>query len=492
MSASISLALASKISLVLGNTNDKDDRKFVSFIPPSIQYAFRYPELNFFNNTGSAEVDAITLERNRSNFATIVNQVPNDNIIFSTPDTGPLWKIFETIINSNSITARMELSEEEKKKLAEAQQFCQENYSNYRSYKNAADQCHLDYNEAKCSLDFASGEEKMKLQAEWDSFREKSLKERIQIAENDLEVLGKKAAVTEALNTIQNLETKKGIDQLKEEIQIKLGTLFPKGDASRAGTEYYYTDFSPLGSFDENSPAWSQLVLYSSEIESLCENAPPTLRDLFAGETPIDNLESISFEYAIVSVVREWFSEAFLCSGNWKFALDTDTLVSDGNVPAKGLIPAYLNKIVCIRKLSYKQKIATPEPRQFALPIISRLAVQDFNLKKRTAENPTPVTETQPAGKPQMMRVANLDGLQLHTKPAVATRAENTARLLKWRHQNIAGFKAVRTKDTSPPPPPPPEPSTIREHSFEGIKFIAFECKRLLRSPNPDPNLVWN
>jgi hypothetical protein len=43
-----------------------------------------------------------------------------------------------------------------------------------------------------------------------------------------------------------------------------------------------------------------------------------------------------------------------------------------------------------------------------------------------------------------------------------------------------------------PPPPPPPAPNIITQQGTrDDISVLAFICKRLPKSPNPDPSLTW-
>jgi hypothetical protein len=489
MSSSVSLALAAKMNLIL-SPEGAGASKFISFIPPLTTLQFKFSELDFFSDN----TDANTLELNRSNFAEVVNQVPADNIIFTPADRGLLWDVFENSIINNSVTATAALNDDEKDKLERAKKFSEEFFPVYKSYKNALDQCQLDYREAKCSIEFATGDEKLKLQTEWEEYREKDLLDRIAAAENELLITGKKTEVLEALSTIKNIEAKKGISTLKNDISLKLQGLFSKGVPDRAGTEYIYTDFSPVGSFEEDSPAWSQVILYSSEIDSLCAQAPEALKTMFADEVPVLGLESISFEYTLVSVVREWFSEELICSTNWKFALDNGQPVSDGKIPASGLIPSYINKILCIRKLSYRLKKTALPTDKIKIAIVSAIPVKDFSIKKQDA--PVPGTTRFPFLKRESITARPISMVR-GARPARAatatvrdhrTSSATGTTLQQWRKKQIAKFIKTTPLKTNPAV----QGETTTEHPFQGIKFIAFECKRVSLSPNPDPSLQWD
>lgn len=491
MSLNISLALASKINLLLNTDSNANMGKFVSFIPSTQKLEFDFNELNFFNTDEAiTDVDANIIELNRSNFAGIVNLIPQDGIVFNPLDKGYLWDVFETIVKSNSITAVVELSAEEKQKLFEAQSFCTENFATYKSYKNALDQCQLDYNEAKCSVDNATGEEENELTAEWNEYKEKMLQERIAFAEIEVEITGKRTAILEALNTIANIQTKKGISALKTDLKTKLD-LFSKAVPITAGSEYLYTDFSPLGSFNEHSPAWNEIELYETEIENLCKNANPTLVALYAAEMAVENIKSITFEYAVIAVVREWFSEPFLISSNWNFALPDTEIVSDGKVPASGQIPAYITKIVCVRKLTFTSKQIATKPEIIKASIFNAIRSKNDNQKNIVAvkDNRNKSNSLSAFAAFSIFGANKNKGVKskIISTRVVTDHRTKTNELSKWRTKNIAKF--IRLKPISKQPKA--ENNIKIEQPFNGIKFIAFECKRLAQSPNPDLELLW-
>jgi hypothetical protein len=489
MRASISLALAAKLKLLLEPAVSSSGTKFISFLPPLKKLDFRYSELDLFGNPDTG-VDANTLELNRCNFAEIVNQIPADNPVFTPQDDGLLWEIFESRVIDNSSIARRELTEDDKLKLANARKFCEDHFAIYRSYKNNFDQCQLDYKQAKCSMDLATGTEKEILQKEWAEFREKSLLNHIEIAESELKLQGRQAETVLALQTIQELESGNGMAALRAELKLKVDDLFSKGVPGRAGTEYLYTDFSPFGAFDERSPSWNLITLYQSEISALCNGAPAELSTLFADVAPVEGIESISFEYALVSVVREWFSETYLSSQAWKFAEEPGKPVSSGLTPSTGFIPAFINKIVCVRKLSYTQKKTGPAPQKIQLAIISTKALNNFSIKKETAQRPVIRRKSFPGIKRTI--VTHFAGLSVSGTGSTAIQpGGQQQKISKWldlRKNRIARFKAP----ASAMPLKPENPVSKTEHSFEGIKFIAFECKRLPRCPNPAEGLVWD
>ena len=486
MLANISLALASKISLILDALQTSSSSKFITFLPPSQKLEFNYSELVFFNveDANVNKIDANTVELNRSNFAEIVNRIPEDSVSFSPLDSGYLWDVFESIVKGNSIIARIELSLEEEKTLKLAHDFCLDNFGTYKSYKITLDQCILDYEEAKCSAEYATGPEREKLQKNWHDYQEQMLAERIANAKKDLLILGKQSEINAHLTIIDNLEARKAISLLKDQLVTKL-QLYAKGVPYRAGTQYLYTDFSPLGTFDKESPAWSSITLYSSEIQTLCAKASAQLKSMFDHVALTENISSISFEYAIVSIVREWFSEAYLTSKNWNFALPGSTLVSNGQNPSIGQIPAFINKIICVRKLSYKQQKVTIKNSSIATPIINSQLIQNFNLDFKSLDRHSWIKLQNKYVKTDVHAPIVDHGAEDNS--AMPERKITDLKLLNWRKKNIAQFNLAKPRLVQPR-----ETSSTVDLKFGGVKFIAFECKRLPLSPNPDTTLIWD
>lgn len=526
MDANVSLALAAKINRILSETSASDPDKFNAFVPPTLPLSFSYRDLVFFpdENELAKEIDVRTMSRNKLNFSLIASVIPKDSAVFSAASEENLWEVFGDILEG-CITARNKLSKEEIAKLKEAHDFLEAHYADYHSYKLALLQQKEELYDARISLEMATGDEKIRLQKQWDEFKKEQLEEKVRLAENNLTVLGKKTEVENYSDIRNAIESRKGIATLREDLLSTMDLI--KGDPDTE-TDYYPTFYSPAGIFDQASQAWGSLTLYNSEIVGLCDTAPAELKDQYAGDDSGQDIEQLSFEYTIVSAVRQWFSEPFLDSDSFKLAMPTDTPISDGKVPASGTIPAYINKMVCIRKLRYKLRKDKPKPQNLTLPIISMQPVKTLQIGQlpdsarlfrrsprvhdhRTEPTGTGIRSARPIGRraiehrgttrvrvhdhrdtaarPVLLRAAAFS--QLMRQPATGQphpQAKNTA-LARWKKENIA--KSIRLQTPVTAADSLQANRDFIEESFDGIRVIAFECKRTGLSPNPNLALDW-
>lgn len=103
----------------------------------------------------------------------------------------------------------------------------------------------------------------------------------------------------------------------------------------------------------KGSSSWMSFKLEKDEIEKLIEQ--------YRTETPQDilniygafdkTLQSISFEFCPVTIIRGWFKPALLKSGFWK--LNNGKILSSGMMDYKGLIPCYTKRLLFVRKVKY-------------------------------------------------------------------------------------------------------------------------------------------
>ncbi len=511
MKANISLALATKIDMILSENYGSDPRKFLSFVPPTIQMSFDFDEL-VLTMDSDEDFDVNAIINNNSNFAYMSNLIPEDNVMFQDKDGLLLWDQFQKII-SNSITANMILSAEDQAKLKNAKTFLEDNYANYHKFKKIYLQTKMNYVDAKISMESSTGEEKEKLENEWNDGLKAILEESIQSAENDLKVLGKRTEIEQKLQTISAIETKKGIGNLKAEISSELD-LFQK---SNDQIEYFPTLYAPNNIFEKKSE-WSSIMLYSSEITSLCENAKPELKKSYTGNDSGDNIEYLSFEYAVVSIVRPWFFEDFLNSTSFKLNGILEGPINDGKIPANGMIPSYINKFICIKKIEYKLKKDTTVPKAFTLPIISVLPLQQFNisaiqqvqssqlvksglrkklakLKLRTLSSPdkrlSKVRDHRTKGISKVRDHRAKSILKVTDQRTKKKLVANNHKLFLWNKKHIATVARPKAKPTIFKPIDDKHVDKLVEEELDGITIVAFECKRLNLSPNPNMDLDW-
>ncbi|MFZ1322369.1 MAG: hypothetical protein WAT71_12515 [Ignavibacteria bacterium] len=512
MKANISLALATKIDMILSENYGSDQRKFLSFVPPAKQMSFDFDELVLTTN-GEEGIDVQVIDSNKYNFSYLSNLIPEDNVMFQDKNGLLLWDQFKKII-ANSIPANMILSNEDQAKLKEKRTFLENNSANYYNYKNLYDNATFKFLDAKKSLDCSTGEDKEKLQYDWNDYLKKILEERIFSALNDLIIFGKKNEIEECLQSISNILSRKGIGNLKAEISSKLDSFIATENDSEI--EYYTTLYSPNNIFQKKTE-WSKITLYNSEIISLCENAKSELKNSYSGNDSGDNIEYLSFEYAVVSIVRPWFFEEFLNSNSFKLNELVEPVINDGKTPASGMIPCYINKFICIKKIEYKQKKDTTVSEELTLPIISVLPLKKFKISTIKPLDRSQLVRSGIWAKTKKSKPGTLSSpdktdskVHIHDRTEVKVNdqrdvsrvrdhrtitktAANNRKLFLWNRKHIAtgiSSKIEAPAIVNPINDKPAENLVVEE--LDGVRIVAFECKRLNLSPNPNMDLDWN
>jgi hypothetical protein len=513
MNANISLALATKIDMILSANYGSDSGKFLSFVPPGQPMSFDFDEL-ILTTDGEKDTDVQTIDSNKYNFAYLANVIPEDKVVFEDKNGLLLWDQFKSIID-NSITANMNSSTEDQMLLAEKRIFLENNYATYRNYKIPFDQATDNFLNAKISLDCSAGEDKVKLQNDWDNFQKEMLEERIKSTLNDLIFLGKKNEIEACMQSISKITTATGINDLRNEIAQALDSLVVS--ENDLGLPYFPTLYSPSNIFQKKS-VWSKIILLNSEIELICKNAKPDLKNAYPENDSGDNIEYLSFEYAIVSIVRPWFFEDFLNSDSFKLNELIDPVINDGNIPANGMIPCFINKFICLKKIEYQLKKSTTAPKALILPIISTQPLTEFKIRKLNQVDRSQLVKAirlktsnnQKTGaslehhnigsefnksttgtlKIDTTKTGDIKTIDHRTKDKIVA---NNRKLFLWNMKHIA--TGVTPEKAQPAIVAPVDNKVADNHiveEFEGIRIVAFECKRLRISPNPNKALDWN
>jgi hypothetical protein len=222
----------------------------------------------------------------------------------------------------------------------------------------------------------------------------------------------------------------------------------------------------------------------------LTANAPKELREIF-GATGASQFSSISFEFCSAAVVRTWLNSAVFDARFWKFSAGEAEL-SDGGIPPKGVWPAFVSAVVFARNIRITTASAPQSPPAL-IQTIHPIVVQPGVLQL----DAPPAQLAAPAAHPVMMMV----------RPMMAAPAAT----------EVLASGVVVAQANHPPPPPPravsvnpalrlnaaiyrlptAAPGPVASHVAwapppdDQVSILAFICRSLPRSPNPDPALPW-
>ena len=114
------------------------------------------------------------------------------------------------------------------------------------------------------------------------------------------------------------------------------------------------TGFAPNNIFDQGD--WNKMSLDRGQIAALAEEAPAELKRMFQPLPTASPIESVSFEYRSVGIVRPWFESAVFRARFWR--MDDSPPLSDGATPPRGRCPNYITAMVFARNIMVTSRAA--------------------------------------------------------------------------------------------------------------------------------------
>jgi hypothetical protein len=497
MDSAVQLALMSKAKKVFGA-----DDTFLSFPVSPLPHTKR--QLDFF-----AQEDAQALShslRNLQAFSTLVNLIPSDEAWLPT-ETRFLWEVYEQVLKEANFASSSRTSEEEaayQQALAYLRIVGEGGawedsapVKAYRQHKDAYLVAQQSYLAAKSTAEQdvdepAQREELDRLQTQW-------------------KILGHKDEVEDAQNKVRSLGAKSPIQTWAEwnsRFNREIDTLT---DPSNNFT-VFPSLFSPSNALEEG--AWKPFKLSEQEIKFLFNEAPAELRARLAADSTASPVASLTFEFSSAAILRPWFVSEALRARFWRFA-DANRILSDGGTPAKGVCPAYVTAIVFARKVAVEEKRAESAPGakpfegfQFTVavtdqerltrirpealvgmqPSSGNVNAPTMNVRPSEAMSPRTATMRRMAS-PQVMRVADMN--VAGARPVTAQefsgrplRNLSTGAVTRLSQRPIPGAATASSSSSTPQPSQAPTPD-------DAIYILAFICKALPKSPDPDLTLQW-
>jgi len=540
MESKISMALATKLKMIF----EKED-KFLTF-PLGLGFPYRY--LNFMKDPS---VSGLTLQEqlnNKGDFARLLNIIPEDSAAFSADASRLLWDELKAVLK-NSIFAVSGLSEAENRSLDQAIDFLTDlkveedgteipvnstAVTKYYEYKTVYENAVNTYLNEKITVENSAGAEGDKLKQQWAAYREKEMMDIKNRAEADWKNLGFKVEVENNQAIKNTLELKKYLDLYRQAYLDEI-SISEIPDLNGLGIGFCTTFFSPIDSFDTNLP-WTKLTLTKEEIANHVQNASVELKSLFNAAQGSDDIESCSLEYNNVVVIRPWYKPEFFVSRYWK--LSEEMVISDGNVPRKGKIPAYITSMIVVRNIKItRKKKAGSEP--LVLPIFSitpiqtlkmsrtpvtiksRLASEAISARTETEIRPKTVSRISVAEAAPRSFITMAATTSVRSKPVSSSSFKSSLLISSFKQpvaqpvdsQTTLNIKLNEKKSyvsekyvgmTIKTPFSPALPTSVElsgpyandliteTYNMDGVAVLAFVCKRVPKSPDPDNTLTWN
>ncbi len=500
MDCTVSLALMEKARRMFEAPNT-----FLSF--PLTPVAFS-PESLGFLSTGATTTAGLT---GWSDFSRLVNQIPT-GVVWMPVEERYLWDIYEDVLKTAQLAVSSRTSAEETQ------------YQNAVKYLHTIDSDGLYQDTAVVTeykryrdAHFATEAEYANRRIEADLSTDAAVKQRWQqdepilrkqVDDTDQQWLnqGYRSQVENAQRIESTLGAKAPVltwEAWDAQFNMDLDTLTDLNNVRFAAT-----GLSPSNILD--SAVWQRFTVSGAEANALVAQAPPELRARLAPK-PVDlDIESLSFDYLSVVVNRPWFISDVFKARFWKLPGGSPEL-SDGQTPPSGRCPSYVAALVLARNLEVRLKPQSPKnaPALAQLAGTKALSLGPFQIASRPAAPTMLVASPTVAVKTASVKTATASGAAAAVKmspmifkaspilaqprmTALQPKAPVVARLPRvepFTRMQSASFEQVRVQAplfkvavAMPAATPAASPD---------ITVVAFICKRLPRSPDPDPSLQW-
>lgn len=218
---------------------------------------------------------------------------------------------------------------------------------------------------------------------------------------------------------------------------------------------------------------WNTITLNREDLKKYTEEAPQELRSRLETGSVDSNIDFVSFEYSSVSITRPWFMPEVFESRAWRFYENERTRVlSDGKTPPTGECTAYISDLLLARNITIGRAGPASNANLLFLPNSAKTVDIALHTRPVLAETlEAEAAERRILGGGRLNRPASLATPRgrIHVQPTVE------AKRLPARAE--------------PPPRPRSAASTTTEP--DQLIFLAFICRLLPRSPNPDSYADW-
>jgi hypothetical protein len=534
MDAAAQLALMVKARKVFGAAST-----FLSF--PVTPLPFAPGDLDL---VPSAVADADEVRRvlaNQQEFATLTNLIPEGPIWLPT-DSNALWDECERVF-ADAIVAESSRTVEEERRYAEARAFLrvptadggEEESPAATAYREHRDMYFLAQQEYLAAKSTAETSTDSATVSNWRSAVEPALRARLAEVATAWIVTGFRNQVEAAQTLVETLGSRSPLQrwaEWREQFVVDIDAQTGASDGAR----YFPTSFAPSNAIEEG--AWKPFRLEQAEVEALIAEVPAEERERLTGGKATQ-VQSLAFEFSSAVIVRPWFAPDALRARVWKLPPGEPAL-SDGAEPPQGTLPAYVTAVVFARRVIVTTTTPTAAPPRFdgfrfesafplemvqgmqlkaqtskalsveALRVAAPVAKQadqpitgftasaglavsafpasgsiahalDAGTVKFLAAQPAPAPAPAPAPSPDL----KLAAIQVSSSPAIKALRVRDFRRKIFIPPVLPPISAGETAPTPPPPPPAgADPDTIY--------VLAFICKLVGKSPDPDPGLTWD
>ncbi|MGZ8821541.1 MAG: hypothetical protein ACXWX1_09490 [Aeromicrobium sp.] len=489
---------------------------FLSF-PVVSPLTYRAEQLRF---GGAGEMTTDDLNE-LSEFSRIVNCIPRS--VFAPVDQLEyMWNVYNDVLQTAEVARGVLTSEEQARyeqavallyvKTADAGRSDSDVLRVYKQHRDASIAAQEAFTARQLS---AESSDDPAVKDHWQTTEEPELRAAVDAVNTAWETEGHRAEVDAALAVEEAVAARSPARTWADWKTSFMKDIDTQTDSNQI--QFAPTAYSPYDIFDDD---WPRFTMSRSEITQMAATAPQELVEVL-GTGDLGPIEEISFDFRSVAVTRPWFRSGVFTSRFWRLPAGMDAL-SDGAEEATGRCPAYVSAVVFARNISITSRpeavdASPPDPRMLmlidrailaekrpemaafiSLPAPTPVAVTPTSMNlaarlsavsfaSRTAASPTAEAGTGPAR--PALRLAAFR--QLVARPAVTDMGAVRLSLSSVRdHRTVRIDPGMVIAHTPDVPPPAPEPTVVATPPDE-IRILAFICRRIPRSPDPDPQLLW-
>jgi hypothetical protein len=496
------LALMAKAKLVFESENT-----FLSF--PALSPLSYPPErLKFVKPSGEVTPQDLA---DLSEFARITNRIPR-GVLAPEDEEEYLWDVYREVLTTAQISSGS-MSASEKAEYDGAMSFLYVSgpdglrrpssaLTAYNQHRDAHIKAQEEYKAAQFT---AESSDDPAVRSLWLDEDEPRLREEVRRIEEAWFTGGQKAQV-EAAQQIERSRAARDPSLIWNEWQKSfIADLDMQTDTNNI--QYAITGFSPSDLFDIGS--WPRFTLTRDEMTRLAPLAPQELLTIFGSSPGNPDIESVSFEFRSVALMRPWFESMVFKTRCWRLGAGAE-LLSEGGAPPKGRCPAYISALVFARNVTVQRR-QQPGAEPMVHSVKPSMLLQLDEARRVNAGLYT--ASIYPAASERTrLRDAVLEPHMTHQFTAARTAMFSPQRdriTMRPVHEEVKAtpamtrLTAVQSRDRlkglswtavavdlTPSPPPTPAPQPEATPSDE-ITVLAFICKSLPRCPDPDPALSW-
>ena len=418
-----------------------------------------------------------------------MNLVPSVSSRLSS-DGRMLWSVYETVLKGAVVAPGVDFAEGEKGALQKAKDMLNSSkWGTYKKFQAAYWAAEERYRNAQLSAENTSDPKLQEALA--------SQLEQLESQKNQALAMwasrGYKAGIETALATVEQISGRNPQlvwQQWKQSFSQAVKT-------DLRANAFYETYLWPANFLDTDSPAqWTELRMDAGEIQALSAMASDSTQQLATTPTTdpaqaltLDvDVSNVSLELARVEVMRPWIEPLLFENRAWRWPDDREPL-SDGEDPPSGSLPAYVTAVVFARNLEIQLQ-ESPEQIEGQFHTVPLILLGPLALTSVSAA----------PGAAAVLNSATLAPISLSqvSSAMVGTAAadpESAARLGPVAPEEarpaIDPTSMVDLLAASAETPPPQQVGTAASEEPQGAQIIAFVCRKLPRSPNPDPKLDW-